>query len=410
MKRQQFLFLLIVLILVTGLYSCNEEAVNPEIKTEGRIGVLLPLTGDHPLNHESQKVSVELAVIDINADSRGSNLEIKIVDTQSRISNAISSLTEMAESGIRIVINPGTSEELDALKYVANEKGVLIINQGSTAPSLAVDDNTFRLIPDDRVLASAITMVMENDGIKHLVIMARNDIWGTGLSEQISSKLSQIGGNTFASVNYNTVKLGNDLDSMLEELNNYVSQAVANYGASSVAVELISFNEGVEILRCASSYPALSEVRWYGSDGITQNVDLTLDSEAAVFAEKTNLACPMFGGSDNEDYTKVKQSIEAETGDQVYSLAMLSYDAVRIADITLSGTDDDVSVAELKEKLTNTMNGYQGIAGPYLLNDSGDQTVPKYDFWTINNQGAGQYKWVCAFRFVDGVIQKAGAP
>ena len=372
-----------------------------------QIGVLLPLTGISPVHGESHRVAVELAAADVNtAQNTDVKVELVVKDTESKMDKAVTYLREMAESGVRIVVSAGTSAELEVLKYVADSEGVIILNQGSTAPSLSVADNVFRMTPGDEILSEAMADVMKHDGIEHVVLFIRSDIWGIDLTGFIRSAFSQRGGEVAEQIFYSATKTGIDFDVKMQELNAAVIYATTRYGASRVAVGLLSFNEGVEILRRASAYPALSAVRWYGSDGMTQDPELVEVSQAAGFAEETAFASPLVGEGDSQSYRTIQQAIEAETGTPAYSSALLSYDALWIAALTLDTSNKDDSIEELKENLTEVMQAYQGIAGPYAMNMAGDQTVARYDFWTVRAQGTGQHEWERAFTYTDGQIEQ----
>ena len=73
----------------------------------------------------------------------------------------------------------------------------------------------------------------------------------------------------------------------LEKLNAIVSDAVKKYGADSVGVYVISFDEITPILIQSTLYEDLGKVRWYGSDKIAQNHQITKNVDSALFAMKT---------------------------------------------------------------------------------------------------------------------------
>jgi len=75
----------------------------------------------------------------------------------------IKGLKDLASKGIRIVIGPSTSAELEAIKDYANNNGSILLSPSSTAPLLAIPgDNIFRLVPDDTHQAEAITTQSSN--------------------------------------------------------------------------------------------------------------------------------------------------------------------------------------------------------------------------------------------------------
>ena len=59
--------------------------------------------------------------------------------------------------------------------------GIAVINHSSTAPSLAVPDYTFRLVPDD----TDQVKILEENGIDVLIPAWRDDMWGNGPESQL---------------------------------------------------------------------------------------------------------------------------------------------------------------------------------------------------------------------------------
>ena len=77
-----------------------------------------------------------------------------------------------------------------------------------------------------------------------------------------------------------------------------VSDSVNKYGANSVGVYVVSYDEITPILIQSPLYETLGKVRWYGSDSIAQNHHVTKNGDSALFAMQTNFANPLFIGSE----------------------------------------------------------------------------------------------------------------
>ena len=87
--------------------------------------------------------------------------------------------------GIRIVLGPDSSAEVEAVKAYADENGILLISPSSTAISLAIPgDNVFRFVPDDTQQAETIATLMWEDGIRAVIPIWRGDTWGDDLARQ----------------------------------------------------------------------------------------------------------------------------------------------------------------------------------------------------------------------------------
>ncbi|MGB8033887.1 MAG: hypothetical protein WCF03_08720, partial [Nitrososphaeraceae archaeon] len=120
-------------------------------------------------------------------------------------------------------------------------------------------------------------------------------------------------GDFFASLNrINFIVWDQDLRSLSSKLN----YAVAAYGVNRVAVYLVAFAEVVPVFIQAQSHPALSTVKWYGSDSSVQNNKLVKNAEAAKFAVKTDFLSPIYGveNDNNENFKHITSQIQENIG------------------------------------------------------------------------------------------------
>ena len=108
-----------------------------------------------------------MAVEDVNDNflkaKANSSLRFELVteDTESDPLKSLEKLKILVENGVRAVIGPATSAELDSVKDYANNNGILLVSHSSTAPSLAIKgDNDFRFVPDDTHQSKAISSLM----------------------------------------------------------------------------------------------------------------------------------------------------------------------------------------------------------------------------------------------------------
>ncbi|MEM3096572.1 MAG: ABC transporter substrate-binding protein, partial [Nitrososphaerota archaeon] len=125
------------------------------------IGALLPLSGDLASYGENSKVTVEIAVRDVNQYLQRAgvpvSVEVVIEDTQTKPDVALTKLQSLAARGIKIFIGPQTSAEVRQIKSYADSNKLLLVSQSSTAPALAIpDDYVYRFCPDDTIQGPAI--------------------------------------------------------------------------------------------------------------------------------------------------------------------------------------------------------------------------------------------------------------
>lgn len=395
MKKIKKIFCVSILITFI-LFSCSsDDEVTGYEEVTVKLGALISLSGGGPVQGESVRASLETAVEDINSyftDEGSSNkVRLEIADIENNINTYIARLKEMINDSIKIIITTSTSAHLEIIKGVADTSDVILIDQGSTSPTLSVTDNIFRLVPDDVELAEVLADVFSSDGIEKLFIFYRRDLWGINLSTNTETYFEQKGGTVLQKIEYNARILGSDFDSKLEELDAAVGQAISQYGNDNVAVSFLCFEEGVELIEKASSYTHLSSVKWYGSDGFTQNTDLLLNETAAQFTGTVDFLSPIFGMLDNNALDEVKAAVEQKTGDPAYVLGLVAYDALWIAGLTLS-ENPNADIGTLKSALKAKADNYTGISGTIILNDYENRTGTPYDFWGVVYEN-GSYLW-----------------
>ena len=393
-KAKKYFHISIFILFLFCACSENSDTTEPE-GSMIKIGALFSLSGGGPVQGESVKASLETAVEDINQyfsdENSGNNVELEISDIQNNVDTFIDRLQEMIDNNIKIIITSSTSAHLEIIKSIADVSDVILIDQGSTSPTLSVSDNIFRFVPDDVELAKVTADVLTDDGIEYLFIFYRRDIWGIDLSGNTEIYFEQKGGSVLDKIYYEARVVGDDFDSKLQELDTAVGQAISQYGAEKVAVSFICFEEGVDLFEKASSYANLPSVKWYGSDGITQNTDLLLNESAAQFAIDVGFLSPSFGIYDNAELNEVKAKVEQKTGQPAYVFGLVAYDALWVAGLTLA-ENQDADLSTLKSALKVKAAAYTGITGSIVLNEYENRTGTPYDFWGIAFEN-GSYIW-----------------
>jgi ABC-type branched-subunit amino acid transport system substrate-binding protein len=402
--------------------NTNSEVIAP-IDSNGKqsitLGALLPLTGASSSLGESEGAAIKIAIKNVNEYFSKSNSHTRvgliIEDTQTNPTISLEKLKDLAARGVRIVIGPGTSAEIQEVKDYADKNGILLASPSSTAPSLAVPgDNIFRFVPDDTHQAQAVSKKMWQDGVRIVVPMWRTDVYGDDLLNDTKYNFHLLGGKVVDGVGYipRTGDFSASLnrinfmiwDQDLRSLSLKISQAVAQYGADKVGVYLVAFDEVVPIFIEAENQPGLSMVKWYGSDGSALNDKLVRNIEAAMFAAKTGFVNPIYGVDNNNSYKfrLVDNQIQKAIGRVPRSYAEVAYDAFWIAALTENITGGTKDVNSLKKAFLQISNSYAGITGDTSLNQAGDRKNGDYDFWAIrsnNSDNQSHFAWAVVSRF-----------
>ncbi|AKB79253.1 Branched-chain amino acid ABC transporter, amino acid-binding protein [Methanosarcina horonobensis HB-1 = JCM 15518] len=400
MNRKSCISICIILaILLSGCIESSGETVNLGATSESEnitIGVLLPLTGSLASIGEASQVALDVSSEDINGyfSGLGSGMNVKLVvkDTESDPETALEKLKELDEMGIKIIIGPQGSDEAQAVLDYANQNGIILLSTASTAPSLAIpDDNLFRLVPDDTNQGIVLARLMTNEGIGTVIPIYRNDVWGDGLADEVEKNFKALNGTVLKGIAYKPENANHSAE--VEALNEKVMSATSEHASESVAVFLCSYGEATEIFALAQNYSALSEVKWYGTDGIALNKELINDNNAASFAAAVNVSAPMYGYlNDNKRSKAIELKIEEQLGRLPESYALAAYDALWIATYVyqdpISSDNDEI----IKMAMTSNTDRYHGISGWTILNENGDRESWTYYIWTVTEEN-GSYQW-----------------
>ncbi|MFC1904455.1 penicillin-binding protein activator [Chloroflexota bacterium] len=400
------IIMILLMILTTGMSACTPKPKNTEIV----LGALLPLTGKLSSTGESAQAGLEIATSDINEylESIDSRVRMNLIveDTETDTTIALEKLKGLAKKDVKIVIGPDPSIEVEAVKAYAEGNSILLISHASTAPSLAIPgDNVFRLCPDDSHQAEATAKLMWEDGIRAVVAMWRGDVWGDDLSKATRGSFEQLGGTVFGGVRYSPTT--DDFSSEIESLSSKVSQAVAQYGASAVAVHLMAFEEVVPIFsQLEQQNTILSTIKWYGSDGSALNKVLIDNVPAARFAVITDFSNPTHGAGQTEEYILVMEQVQKKIGRTPEYSAFSAYDALWLATKTylVTGTKEPDA---LKKALRQEAGQYFGATGWTILNEVGDREFGDYDFWAVKEEnGAFQWQRVARYQSDPGLPER----
>jgi branched-chain amino acid transport system substrate-binding protein len=383
----------------------NSEVILPPSggTREIMIGALIPLTGASSSLGHSEGAALEIAVNDVNRYfgnvHSSTRVGLVIEDTQTNPTMSLEKLKDLANRGVRIVVGPATSADIQQVKSYADQNGILVVSPSSTAPSLTTpDDNIFRLDPDDNKQAQAVSLKMWQDGVRAIVPIWRTDVYGNGLVAAVYRDFANLGGKVLAGIGYEprTGDFSTSLNRInfivwqrdLGSLSDTITQAISRYGASKVGVYLVSFDEVVPIFIQAQSDPTLFRVKWYGSDGSALNDKIVRNVEAADFAEKTDFVSPIYGiGNHSAAYKSIDDQIRQKIGRAPRSYAEVSYDAFWLASLTENNVQEHSTIDVLKKTFVQLAKSHIGITGNTSLNKAGDRNYGDYDFWAVGAHG-----------------------
>lgn len=395
MKTPIKYFIWIFMASIFLFYACKKDNNGPTEKFQ--IGVLLPLTGAASSSGQSASVALDIALRDLNeylaATERPLEVELLVKDTGTHPDTALQMVKELHAAGVKYMIGPYTSANAEAVLSYANENGIIILSPSSVASTLAISgDNLYRLLPSDRSQAEAITALLIHDTIETVIPIVRNDVWGQGLLTDAGNIFSAHGIGMANAVMYDPSNINSsDIAAQVAALIVAVKNETP---ASRIAVYVLSFAEGTEILRAASQVPGDLRVNWYGSSAFANNSSLLLDDFASEFARAHNFRSPSFAPDSSavDKWGPVSVEITSIINREPEVFALTTYDALWIMALTYVQTLDPDNLQQFRLALDHLTGYYNGITGPVRLDDNGDRKFASFNFWGIDSTGS-QNEW-----------------
>lgn len=370
-----------------------------------KIGALLPLSGDLASYGKRNRNAIQLAVEDVNrfAEQVGSRFRFQVLieDTGTDPEAARSRIEALSAQGVKAFIGPMSSREVSQVKPFADANKLVIVSQSSTAVSLAIPgDFVFRLVTPDSYQGKALAKYIQMNGFRNVVALYRNDAWGKGLFESFKSYFEALGGKVE----------GLAYDVNAKEFSAEVARAaeLAQQLGSGTAVLLISFEEGIQIVKLAAGNPVLSRLKWFGTDGLANSVRLASEAGAEAVALggiPSTVFIPTVTPMQEEFTARFRQLF----GEDPDSYSMNSYDAVWVIalSVMLTGDYDGEKIAQV---LPLVANRYYGITGLTSLDENGDREAGDYGVFQLVKVG-DKYQWrqIAVYNVNTGTVTSIGS-
>lgn len=403
------LIVAIVIVALVGWYLASGAGPRPPTATvtptpailsgEVTIGALLPLSGELASFGAELKTILEYAEQEINnyLTQQGKPWRIKVIieDTALDPKTHLEKLMVLHARGVKIFIGGVSSAELsEALSY-CNEKNILIISPSSTSPALALSDMALRYAPPDHAQGVAIARIIWERGVRWIIVMWRHDTWGHGLAEATTKAFKKICEASGESCGI--IEPGIPYDPKAKEFSLEVSQlasmvedAIKKYGKDKVGIVLISFGEAEAVFTAAKNYPILSEVKWQGSDGTANIVEL-LSPGVVDMVVKVGFYNTMAAPEYTAKAEIIRNVVREKLGRDPMGYTHFAYDIVWTLALAIdrAGKYDGLAV---KEALLDVLKEYEGASGRVILDENGDRVPLKYDIWAIVRVG-DKYEW-----------------
>ena len=295
----------------------------------------------------------------------------------------IRSIQQLDSEGVKFVLGHISSGEIHHIKSYVDSNDMVLITSWSAATSLAVVDNIFRFSPDSSQQSKVLSLLFEREGIEAVIPIYRGGDWGDSVYKSTKNSFEALGSVMDDGVRYSPEATAYSAEaSMLSDL---VDKYTDQYPADKVAVLMIGFSETVHLLGAAASFDNLDSVRWFGSDGSSNDSTLSDDPTVSAFMQDVDFVSTTFGTSRNDVYEDVQEYWMNYKGRIIPGPYIFSiYDSIWVLGKTILETDS-VDPLTVRDAITDVASRHTGATGTINLNEFGDFATPNYDLWSIRD-------------------------
>jgi len=378
----------VIIIIGLGIVigdSDTEVSESTELSGVVNIGLILPLSGDLATHGLENLEGSKFGVVEFNKhlEEIGAPWTLKMTSEDSATNPviALEKLTSLNAKGIKIIVGPETSSNIRNMKGYSDSNNMLLVSCCSSAPALAIpNDSVYRLVPDDSNQGTALSKLIQHEGIEVLVPVWRGDTWGDGLSAATTSSFVKRGGIIDEGIRYNpeSPEFSASTSLLAEKVQGYVDE----YGKDKVAIVFLGFAEILQFIQSASQHEILDDVRWFGPGANTKEHRLIDDPKGFEFSTNVQFTTVQFAASKNPIYDKVQAHLTETLGTEPNTFVHSSYDAVWIIGLAMLETQS-TDVTTIKSVISDIAENYSGAIGPTILNEAGDLAQADYEIWGI---------------------------
>lgn len=375
---------------------------------------ILDLSGPYAETGKDCKAGIEDGLRRFNrylaANGYSLQMDVEMLDSQGRPDKAQELLAAIPQDRPPVVIGPASSEEADAMRIMAANMGLVLVSPPSSASSLAIaDDALYRFVPQDRNQGQAIARLMNEEGIRSVALLLRDDIWGRELAQAMEEELAALGLDIMGKVTFRKDAPG--LDASMTQL---AALTATHPEGSPGAVVMLAADETEALLRKAAAHTGLARFAWYGGDASALRTPLLEDAEARAFAEKVGFTCAIYaikvGGHTfrpaSIPWEAVSSAIQQRRGSMPSAYAHTAWDALWISGLTLLRTEWSQDAAILGPALTQTSAQFIGLSNFMALDAYGDRQFGDYGFYRVmpGKPPAGGWVLRATYHFHPGML------
>jgi ABC-type branched-subunit amino acid transport system substrate-binding protein len=226
-----------------GVLSLSRLGLFAQQATFIQIGALLPLTGGLSDLGPRFQAAGQLAIDDMNAVGIPGNFRLGLVvrdDATSDKLTATAAALQLISAGVPGIFGPAASSNVVAVNNVTAPNKVPVFSPSSTAHGVrTLPDSSyiFRTTPSDDLQSIVLAEVAAKRGYKKIAIIARNEPYGQGLAQSLTSNFKALGGSVTSTSLY-------ALDAT-----DFSAQIAEAKAGSPDAISLITFQEAEPLIK-----------------------------------------------------------------------------------------------------------------------------------------------------------------
>lgn len=280
-------------------------------------------------------------------------------------------------NGISVLLGPVTDEGLASVREYAAGNGMLVLSCCSSAGFVAAPDSIFRLAPDGLGQAEALSRLLAYDQVHSIVLVY--DGGSVAIKDALADHLDGRVG-LFA-VEYRP----GSADHLAQQILLEVKDVSDMHGVKGAGVVVAGSGDVVDVIRTASSYEMLRDVRWYGLGTVVGLEDL-IHGDLRAFSEEVRMTGTLAVPAPGTARDAIDRALQAragaapgvDAGMHLYS----AYDAVWVLGRAMMASQD-ASQEALARAIPVVASHYPGATGDLTLDENGDVAGSHYGIWRV---------------------------
>lgn len=326
------------------------------------------------------------------------SVSLVLRDTQSDPNVALAMLKELQAEGLRTIIAPITSVEMEAIQTYANENGLFLINPISTVTGLGVDDTTFRPIPGNDLMSDATAKYATGKALTTIIPVYYNDAYGQDMQVELKRAMSAAGITVTEGIAFDANTT--DFATIVTQINQRLSAMPAE-STGHVAVHLSAYVESATTLFEAAYTDGgtLITVPWLVTDSLARREEIFSYSDSVLaFARAVSLTgivptpeLSYAGLPLSPNIVPLYFSMRSQMDSAPVGLGYFLHDAVCLACLTeveaeAANVMDATAYSALLQAVSSKILGTGGLMS--VSSNDGDATFGEIGIYTVSSNAS----------------------